>query len=249
MLENNEENKTEEIKEEVKQEEKQENKTEEVKEQKKNETTEELKKEASNTVNQVKDTIKNTNIKEDSIETKNFIKEMFSKPATKLKEVVEDTTGKTLKYAIIILAVWLVAALLGRIFGGVFKMPGGEALWSLFKSVLNPLLGIIVFSVLVLLFSKENKKSLTTIISTITIAKVPRVFATVVLLLNNIPGQIYKITSPISSFCTVLTTILLYFSTKSLLNKEDNEAIKSFVGIEIIYLIVDFILGFAGLSI
>lgn len=247
MLENNEENKTEEIKEEVKQEE---IKTEEVKEEaKKNETTEELKKEASNTVNQVKDTIKNTNIKEDSIETKNFIKEMFSKPATKLKEVVEDTTGKTLKYAIIILAVWLVAALIGRLFGGVFSMPGGEALWSLFRAVLSPVLGIIVFSVLILLFNKENKKPLTTIISTITIAKVPRVFATVVLLLNNIPGQIYRITSPISSFCSVLTTILLYFSTKSILNKDDNGAIKAFVGIEAIYLVVDFVLGFIGISI
>lgn len=224
----------------------QKNKSEEVK---KNETTEELKKEATNTVNQVKDTIKNTNIKEDSIETKNFIKEMFSKPASKLKEVVEDKTGKTLKYAIIILVVWVVAALIGRICGGVFKLPAGTAIWSLVKAVISPLLGIIVLSVLVLLFNKDNKKSLTTIISTITIAHVPSVFATVLSIINTIPGEIYRIVNPMRSFCNILTTILLYFAVKSLLKKNDDEAIKSFVIIEIIYLIINFVLSFINMSI
>lgn len=245
MSENNEQNKTEEIKEKVKQEEKTENKQE----TKKNEATEELKKEASNTVNKVKDTIKNTNIKEDTLETKKFVTEMLTRPASKLKEVVEDTTGKTLKYAIVILAIWVIAAFVNTMFSGIFRMSGGAALWAIAKAIVAPVIGIIAFSVIVLLFSKDNKKSLTTIISTITIAKVPRVVATVVLMLNHIPGQIYKITSPISVFCTVLTTILLYFSVKSLLNKDDDEAIKAFVGIEAIYLIIDFVLGFIGISI
>ena len=74
--------------------------------------TEKLKSETSNTVNQVKDTIKNVNFKEDSLETKNFVVEMFTKPVEKVKEVVEDTTGKTFKIAIIILAVWAVVAVL-----------------------------------------------------------------------------------------------------------------------------------------
>ena len=41
--------------------------------------TEELKSEASTTVNQVKDTIKNVDIKKDSIETKGFIAELISR--------------------------------------------------------------------------------------------------------------------------------------------------------------------------
>lgn len=243
MLENNEENKKEEIKEEVKQEE---NKQQETV---KSEKTEELKKEATETVNNVKDTIKNTNIKADSIETKNFIKEMLSKPATKLKEVVEDTSGKTLKYALIILAVWLVAIVIGKIIGGVFNMKFGEALWRIATSVISPVLGILIFSVLVLLFNKKNKKSLTTIISTITIAKVPTALAAVISLLNNIPGQVYKITSPISTFCSVLTVVLMYLATKGILNKKDDEAIKTFVIIEALYLVVNFVLGFINLYI
>ena len=216
---------------------------------KKNETTEELKKEATNTVNQVKDTIKNTNIKEDSIETKNFIKGMFSKPVSKLKEVVEDNSGKTFKYAIILLAIWVVAVLIGKICGGVFSLPFGTALWSLTRAILSPLLGIIVLSVLVLLFNKNNKKSLTTIISTITIAKVPTIFASILLILNNIPGQIDRLVNPICSFCNILTIVLVYFAIKSLLKKNDDEAIKSFVIIEAIYIVVDFVLSFINMSI
>lgn len=208
--------------------------------------TEKLKNETSNTVNQVKDTIKNVNIKQDSLETKNFVVEMFTKPVEKIKEVVEDTTGKTLKYAIIILAVWIIVALLKRMFGGVFSLPGGEAIWSLIKAILTPALGILVMSVVILLFSKENKKSLTTIISTLTIANIPVVIGSIITMLNYTGNQVYKITSPISTFLSLITTVLTYFAIKYLLGKEDNEAIKSFALVEAIYLVVSFAVSFLG---
>ena len=49
--------------------------------------TEELKSEASNTVNQVKDTIKKEEKKKDSVETKGFVMEMFKNPLEKLKKL------------------------------------------------------------------------------------------------------------------------------------------------------------------
>lgn len=208
--------------------------------------TEKLKSETSNTVNQVKDTIKNVNFKEDSLETKNFVVEMFTKPVEKIKEVVEDTTGKTFKYAIIILAVWIVVAVLKKIFSGVFSLPGGEALWGLLKSILTPALEILVMAVIILLFSKENKKSLTTIISTITIAKIPVVASSIITMLNYAGNQVYKITSPVSTFCSLIATILTYFAIKYLLGKEDDEAIKSFALVEAIYLVVSFAVSFLG---
>ena len=58
---------------------------------------EELKSEASTTVNQVKDTIKNVDIKKDSIETKGFISELFKDPLGKIKEIVEATSGRLLR--------------------------------------------------------------------------------------------------------------------------------------------------------
>ncbi len=246
MLENNEENDKEEIKQE-----KIENKTEDTnQEPKKNETAKELKNEASKTVNQVKDTIKNTNIKEDSIEAKNFVKEMFSKPTLKIKEVVEDTTQKTLKYAIIILVVWTVVVLSKTLFfSGVMSMPGGTAILSIIKTLIQPALIILLMSAIILMLSKQNKKSLTTIISTITIAHIPVVISSIITYLNYLGGEVIRITSPISSFCSLISIVLTYFAVKFLLDKDDDEAIKSFALVEIIYLAVAFVLTFLGIYI
>lgn len=223
---------------------------EEVKTENKNEVTGELKKEASNTVNQVKDTIKNTNIKQDSAETKKFVTEMLSKPATKLKEVVNDKKGKTLKFAIILLVIWIIVGVVNRMFGGAFKEKNSLAmLWNIFRGALVPFLTVGVMSVIVLLFSKENKKSLTTIFATITIAHVPTIFAKIICLLNYIPGEIYRLTSPIAAFCSVATVVLTYFAVKNLLNKNDDEGIKTFIGIEIVYQLVAFFLSFINIGI
>ena len=74
--------------------------------------TEELKSEASNTVNQVKDTIKKVDIKKDSVETKGFVVEMFKNPLEKIKDVAEDTKGKYLKYAIIVFVISMFLSML-----------------------------------------------------------------------------------------------------------------------------------------
>lgn len=251
------ENKEQKANEEVKKDEKVETK-ENVTENKENKTDEKkensfdkekLKSETSNTVNQVKDTIKNVNIKEDSLEAKNFVKEMFIKPVDKIKEVVEDNTGKTFKYAIIIIAIWTIVSVLKKCFGGVFSLPGGEAILGLLKSLITPILGILVISIIILMLSKENKKTLTTIITSVTIANIPIIISAIIGMLNFISTSAYKIISPISSFCLVITTVLLYFSIKYLFNKKDSEAIKTFVLVEGLYFIVSFVLSFLGIYI
>lgn len=118
-----EENKKEEKKEKVEAKETTKNETKETKKDTKkdakkenNAKTEELKKEATDTVNQVKDTIKNVDIKKDSIETKGFVVEMFKNPLGKIKEIVDKDTSKYFTYGIIILAIWVVARLINRSF-------------------------------------------------------------------------------------------------------------------------------------
>ena len=70
---------------------------------------EELKKEAADAVNQVKDTIKNVDIRKDTLETKGFLTEMIKNPLGKIKEVATKNDSKFLKYVIIIIAIWCVA--------------------------------------------------------------------------------------------------------------------------------------------
>ena len=82
-------------------------------EEEKKAKTEELKNEASSTVSEVKDTIKQVDIKKDSIETKGFVTELFKDPLGKIKEIVTKENKKNLTYAMIILAIWTVAEIIG----------------------------------------------------------------------------------------------------------------------------------------
>ena len=211
--------------------------------------SEKIKNETSNTVNQVRDSIRNTNIRADGLETKNFVKGMFTNPIEKIKEVLDDITGKTLKFAIIILAVWLVTILIKRLIGGVFNISTDNAILSLFKSLVAPVLSIVVTSGAILLLNKGNRKSLTTIITAITIANVPEVIATIVSLLNYASIEMVKLTSPIGTFCSVITIVLTFCTIKYMSENDDGKAIKTFAIVEGAYLLVAFILTFMGIYI
>lgn len=237
----NKENNSEEIKEEVKN-------TEETKKEGSFDT-EKLKSETSNTVNQVKDTIKNVNIKQDSIETKDFVKNIFLKPVEEIKKVVEDNTGKTFKYAIIIIAIWTIINVIKLCFNGVFNRTAGDAILSIIKTLITPTLGILVIAVTMLMLNKEKKKSLTTIITAITVAKIPVIISSIIGILNLLSTSAYKLTSPIGSFCSLITTVLTYFAIKFVFEKDDEEAIKKFVLVEGLYFIVYFVLTFLGIYI
>ena len=214
-----------------------------------NAKTEELKKEATDTVNQVKDTIKNVDIKKDSIETKDFVKNLFVKPVEEIKKVVEDNTGKTFKYAIIIIAIWTIIKLFRLCFSGVFKQTAGAAIWAIVRAIITPALGIIVLAVIMLMLNKEKKKSLTTMITAVTVAQIPVIISALISLINLLSSSAYKITSPISSLCSAISIVLTYFAVKFVFNKKDEEAIKTFVLVEVIYIVVAFILSFIGIYI
>mgnify|MGYP003499965393 CR=1 FL=1 len=66
--------------------------------------TEDLKKETKETVNQVKETIKNVDLKNDAEATKGFIKEMFSNPVEAVKRAANGEEG-IFKKAIIIIEI------------------------------------------------------------------------------------------------------------------------------------------------
>lgn len=211
--------------------------------------TEKLKSETSNTVNQVKDTIKNVNFKQDSIETKDFVKNIFVKPVEEIKKVVEDNTGKTFKYALIIIAIWTIIKVIRLCFSGVFKQTAGAAIWAIVKALITPALGILVIAVIMLMLNKEKKKSLTTMITAVTVAEIPVIISAIISLLNLISTSAYKLTSPISTLCSAISIVLTYFVVKFVFNKEDSEAIKTFVLIEVIYIVIAFVLSFIGISI
>ncbi|MBR1802688.1 MAG: hypothetical protein IJ777_01785 [Clostridia bacterium] len=222
---------------------------------------EELKKEATNTVNQVKDTFKQTDIKKDSKEAKGFFTSFCKNPLQKLKEVTADTNNKFLKIAIIILVIWLVAILLHNVihiasvylFGYLgsasyfFKHLFSNFL-GIIKSLIAPVITIALLSGLIYGFQKGEKKSFLSIAISIVIAKIPVVIASVVNLLTLFGSSVTKLTSPFAGFCTVLSTVLLYFVTKDYVaEKEDNTFFWKFALIIGIFYAVKFVFSFLGI--
>lgn len=209
--------------------------------------TEELKSEASNTVNQVKDTIKKVDIKKDSAETKGFIVEMFKNPLEKIKDVAEDKKGKYLKYVIIVLVVWVVAKFLSRCFAiGWYWRPYNifENMFSIVIATITPLISVLVISLIVFILNKKNKKSLTTVISAVTISNIPNVVASVVSLLTIFSTQVSLITIPFASLCSVISIVLTYFALKNIFGEEKNtDFIKKFILIETLYYVAYIVLS------
>lgn len=215
--------------------------------------TQELKSEASNTVNQVRDTFKNADIKKDSIETKGFVMDMFKNPLEKLEDVAEDTKGKYFKYAIIALIIWAGIKLISRCFAiGWHWRPYNifDNIWSIGIATITPIISVLIMSLIIFIMNKKNKKTLTTVISTVSIANIPKVIASAVSLLTIISLKASTITTPFSSLCSVISIVLTYFGLKNLYNEEKNtDFIKKFILIETIYYIVSVVVSFLNIYI
>lgn len=224
---------------------------EENKNQEQNVNAEEIKKETVETVNQVKETIKNVDIKNDAKEATGFATEMFKDPFGAIKQIVNDNKNKHFKTAIIFIAVWTIVVFIKAL---SFKYWSFNALFrnvlSLVKVVIAPTLGIIVMSGIIYFLNKDNKKSLTTIITAVTTAKIPVIIASVVSLLTIIGSNVSQITSPFTSLCYVVSVVLSYFTMKMIFNEEQNSKfLRKFVLIEAIYYAAYILISFLGIYI
>jgi len=211
--------------------------------------TEELKKETVDTVGKVKSTMKDLKIKDETMNAKNFVKDMVKDPISKTSEIAKDKENSFLKTSIFILFAWVLvnctyyALSLGKyIFSGYgFK--------GLIITALSPLCIILGLSLIVFILNKKNKKSLTTVISTMVSAYLPTIVASIISLLNLINSNVYKITSPISMIATFITVILSYFAIKDIFEEETElGTFKKFVLVQVIYFAVAFVVSYFGIS-
>ena len=214
--------------------------------------TEELKNETVNTVKEVKETIKNVDVKKDAGETKGFIKEMFTNPLEKIKNIVDDSNNKFFKNAVILVIIWIAAILIKELFDSSYLWKYGvfKNILGIIKSVIAPVVGILAMSIIMLVLNKQSKKSLSNIISAVTAAKLPLVIASVVNLLTIIGSSITAFTNPFYKLCNVISAIFMYFAAKNIFEeKENSKFIKKFMLIELIYYIVYFVFTYLGIYI
>ncbi len=224
--------------------------------QNQNINAEEIKKEAKETVNQVKDSFKNVDVKQETEKAKNFFSGIISTPIKKISEIAHDKSNNFFKTAIVLLVLWVliagfgqVASIIGTIFKYGFRYVEFSDFIGIAKAVITPLLEIAILSGIVYLFQKQNKKSFLTVVNTIVASYFPIVVAKVVGLLNLISGA-SRITSPITGLLGVISLIFTFFAVKELSDEKDNDkAVKQFVIIEAVYYVVAFILSFLKLYI
>ena len=211
--------------------------------------TEELKKEAANTMGQVKDTMKDLRIKDETMNATNFVKEMVKDPISKTEEISKDTDNKYLKTSVFMVIVWMAAELLYSVLYRVKYSFTSRSFLSILKATLSPLCIILALTLIIFILNKKHKKSLTTVLSTVVTAYIPMCISSIIHLLTLIDSGMYKITTPVSTLATFITIILSYFAVKDIFEEETELGnFKKFVLVELIYFGVAIVISFLGIS-
>ena len=224
-----------------------------------NVNAENIKKEAKETVNQVKDSFKNIDMKQETEKAKNYFSRFLKQPIKVIGEIAHDKSNAFFKTAIVILVIWIVASLLNSVesvlsslftygisgysISYIFKTIF-SSFFSIIKSILTTIISIAVLSGIIYIMNNKNKKSFLTNAITIIAAFAPKAVAEVISLLTIIPGA-YRITSPVNGLLGIIATVFAFFAIKELNDeKEDDSAIKKFIIVEAIYYVVKFVLSF-----
>lgn len=185
---------------------------------------EELKNQTKDTVNQVKETIKNVDFKKDANATKGFVLEMIKKPYSTIKDVVSDKENRFAN-AVILMICFMVLSGVGYIASVAFTKYLDFKFGTFLIDIISPLLYVLAFAVAVVLFGGKEKKSITTILSGLTIAYTPKV-------LSMLTGIIYSIVSVkiigyingiIVSTASFLSIALTFIAIDGLVTPGDDE--------------------------
>ena len=223
-----------------------------------NVNAEDIKKEAKETVNQVKDSFKNMNMKQETEKTKNYFSRFLKEPVTVIKEIAHDKSNSFFKTAIVLLVVWVLVSVLVAIvnlitslFSTIFNFGFEYVFQTIFRNILNivkslivPIISVAVLSASIYFTNSKHKKSFLTTAVTIMAAKIPVILAEIISILTIIPYA-SRITSPVSGLLGLISTVLTFFAIKELNDEESNDgAVKKFLIVEGIYYIVKFVLSF-----
>ena len=210
--------------------------------------TEDLKNETKDTVNQVKETIKNVDFKKDAEATKGFVKEMFSNPIEAVKRASSGEEG-ILKKVIIIVLLHIVVMCAYKIIEVIRDYGITQILFHLDKIIwysTKPLVSIILFSLIIYIMNKNNKKTLTAIASTMVVATIPLVIFDLLELIRMVTHGVSAVaifTNSLSTMFFGIYIIIAYFGMKEIFGiTEENKAIKKFSLVQLIVAALLFVL-------
>jgi hypothetical protein len=199
--------------------------------------------EAGEAVSQIKDAVKNVNLKEETQKTKGFFIDMFSKPIGTINEVAADS-AKHLNVALAVIAVWAAASLISALFSSFFIRLIGwnfaigdmlQRIIGVITATISPAFIVVVLSAATYIIFKNKIKTFMPLVITITIANAPQAVAAVLrVIVSLIPGS-SLIISPVNSLLYLISIILSYFGIKAFADEDDESFFKKFVLIQCIY--------------
>lgn len=209
-----------------------------------------IKKETVNTINAAKDQMKNLNFKAEAETGKGLIKNLWKDPVGAIKEIVNDGENKFFKTAILLVAIWAVIILIKQIIYYASSKYLSFNFLSTLKAVIAPILSVVALTAAIFIINKQAKKSFVSIITAVSVAKIPLIIAALLGFLTYIGSGVHYITTPITGILSVISTLLVYFAVKFLTEEDDvSKAFKTFVMVEGIYYIIYFVLSFLGIYI
>lgn len=211
-------------------------------EEKLNIDTDELKNETKDTVNQVKEVFSNGDFKEKTTEATHFVKGAFTNPFETIEEIATEK-NEVFPKAVLLIVLYTAITFVSRFISLLRHGENyhfGQNVSAFISSITSPLIYILVTAAIIYLFNRNNRKKLTTTISTVTTCYIPVIIAAALSLVRNIIPDLAVVANPLISAAKAISIILLYFGIKSVLEENDDKhyMIKFFF----IFAIIQFIL-------
>ena len=211
-----------------------------------------IKQETVNTFNEAKEKMKNIDFKAEAENGKGLLKKLIKNPLEAMKEISQDSENNFFKTAILLVAIWAIIVFAKQLLYYItlkYTKFSGSNILTLVKVTIAPICRILALTLSVYVINKKSKKSFITIITAMTVAKIPVIISSLFGFLTYISHKITSITNPIGALLSVISTVLVYFAVKFLSDEEnDSDALKSFIKVEAIYYIICFALSFLEIS-
>lgn len=189
---------------------------------------EELKNQTKDTVNQVKESFKNTNFKDEANKTKGFVLKMISSPFSTIQEVVSEKENY-FSNAVMLVVAYLAAIFIEYIVGILLYDSSKFVFKEIFMDLFNPLCFMVAVAVGVIILGGKNKKTLTTILSGIAISRVPNIFYVLVSTVSTIANKIFELKllnhafSAVESTLAFLSTALLFLAIFGVISQDEDD--------------------------
>jgi len=197
------------------------------------------------------DTFKNLDMKKEIEVTQGFFKNFFSDPLAHVKTA--SNSSQLFVMAIFLNIVWILASfvpiLVMNIRLGNWAGSGLQRTWNVISTSISPAISVIVLALLILVFSKDSKKPLTTLIAAVTIARIPLIIASIIAIINVFTHEVVRVTSQVTALASALSVVLVFFAIKTIFaENNENKFFMTFAKIYAVYFLIRIGLSFLGLA-